>query len=208
MAGYYSHNTLTRRATVPITSLAPTASMMVDPSLDNHQYHHRGMNQTYTNQQMHSPAISAYHPNSSLPSERPLPPKDVTDENIDKAYVQFILYCNPYVPADVDTAELRKGFRAPPKSDGKSFNPFVLFGLLTRLENKDIKTWSDLVIELGVEPPDPEKNQSTQKVQQYAVRLKVFPPKSWFLLLGSCEYVTAVSILISFGTALAALFPC
>lgn len=69
------------------------------------------------------------------------------------------------------------GFRAPPKSDGKSFNPFLLFRLLTRLENKDIKTWSDLVIELGVEPPDPEKNQSTQKVQQYAVRLKVSSPK-------------------------------
>ena len=28
-------------------------------------------------------------------------------------------------------------------------------------------------MELGVEPPDREKNQSTQKVQQYAVRLKV-----------------------------------
>lgn len=36
----------------------------------------------------------------------------------------------------------------------------------------DLKTWTQLVIELGVEKPDAAKNQSSQKVQQYAVRLK------------------------------------
>ncbi|KAL9103667.1 MAG: hypothetical protein Q9163_001326 [Psora crenata] len=106
------------------------------------------------------------------PMERSLPPKEVTEENIDTAYVQFILYCNPSIPADVETEELKKGFRNPPKSDGNSFSPWTLFGLLQRLENKEIKTWSHLVMELGVEPPDPQKNQSAQKVQQYAVRLK------------------------------------
>lgn len=92
------------------------------------------------------------------------------------AYTQFILYCNPSIPDDVDTTELRKGFRAPPRSDNKSFDPFVLFGLISRLEAKEIKTWTDLVVEFGVERPDPDKNQSTQKVQQYAVRLKVASP--------------------------------
>lgn len=109
----------------------------------------------------------------SGPPERGLPLRDVNDLSIDDSYVQFVLYCNPSVPVDVDTMELRKGFRAPPKSDGKNFSPFTLYQLIARLEAKDIKTWTELVIELGVSPPDPTKNQSTQKVQQYAVRLKV-----------------------------------
>ena len=106
-------------------------------------------------------------------SSRALPSIEVTDESLDNAYVDFILYCNPPIPTNVDTTELRKGFRSPPKSDGKSFSPFVLFGLIAKLEAKEIKTWTQLVIELGVELPDPNKNQSSQKVQQYAVRLKV-----------------------------------
>lgn len=110
MAGYYTQNPLTRRATVPITSVAPTASMMVEPSQNAHQFQQRQMSQTFRlNEPMHSPAVSAYHPNPDLPSERPLPSKDVTDETLDNAYVQFILYCNPCIPADVDTGELRKG---------------------------------------------------------------------------------------------------
>lgn len=98
---------------------------------------------------------------------------NVDENSIDDAYVQFILYCNPSVPREVDTNELRKGFRAPPKSDTKTFSPFVLYGLIAKLETKEIKTWTELVLKLGVEPPDTTKNQSTQKVQQYAVRLKV-----------------------------------
>ncbi|KAL8728351.1 MAG: hypothetical protein Q9181_005372 [Wetmoreana brouardii] len=104
--------------------------------------------------------------------DRALPSIEITDETIDQAYVDFILYCNPAIPLDTDATELKKGFRNPPMSDGKRFSPFTLFGLISRLEHKDIKTWVQLVTELGVELPDPTKNQSTQKVQQYAVRLK------------------------------------
>jgi hypothetical protein len=41
------------------------------------------------------------------------------------------------------------------------------------LDSKEIQTWTRLALDLGVEPPDMEKGQSTQKVQQYSVRLKV-----------------------------------
>lgn len=105
------------------------------------------------------------------PSDRSLPSRNVTDETLDDAYVAFILYCNPSVPLDCDTAELRKAFRLPPKSDGKTFNVHELLQLIDKLEQKQIKTWTRLAMELGVErTPD----QSAQKVQQYAVRLKVY----------------------------------
>ncbi|KAK6534312.1 hypothetical protein TWF281_005639 [Arthrobotrys megalospora] len=97
------------------------------------------------------------------------PTRDITDENIDDCYVDFILCCNPAVPDNCDTAELRKSFRAPPKSDGVTFSVFKLFQLIRRFEEGDIKTWIQLVTELGVER---KQDQSTQKVQQYAVRLK------------------------------------
>ncbi|KAJ5721834.1 uncharacterized protein N7483_009768 [Penicillium malachiteum] len=103
---------------------------------------------------------------------RILPSREISDENIDDTYVQFIFYCNPNVPSSVDTSELRKTFRSPPRSDGKSFSVFTLFELIRKLDNKELKTWIQLAIELGVEPPSMEKKQSTQKVQQYAVRLK------------------------------------
>lgn len=101
-----------------------------------------------------------------------LPSRDVTDSTIDDAYVKFILYANPGVPREVDTTELRRVFRAPPRSDGKSFSIYTLWQLIKKLENKELKTWSQLAIELGVEPPSTEKGQSAQKIQQYAVRLK------------------------------------
>lgn len=107
------------------------------------------------------------------PQDRSLPSKDVTDETIDDAYVAFILYCNPSVPLDTDTTELRKVFRQPPKSDGKTFNVFHLMELIEKFERKDIKTWTKLAIELGVERT---AESSAQKVQQYAVRLKVERP--------------------------------
>ncbi|KAL1867241.1 hypothetical protein Plec18167_008782 [Paecilomyces lecythidis] len=40
------------------------------------------------------------------------------------------------------------------------------------MDKKELKTWIQLATELGVEPPSAEKGQSSQKVQQYAVRLK------------------------------------
>ncbi|KAL2812108.1 ARS binding protein 2-domain-containing protein [Aspergillus granulosus] len=103
---------------------------------------------------------------------RSLPSRDITDENIDDAYIMFIFYCNPNVPLSADSTELRKTFRCPPRSDGKSFSIFTLWELIKKLDSKELKTWIQLAIELGVEPPDMEKKQSTQKVQQYAVRLK------------------------------------
>ncbi|PGH06054.1 hypothetical protein GX51_02645 [Blastomyces parvus] len=103
---------------------------------------------------------------------RSLPSPDITNTTIDDAYVSFILYCNPYVPPGTDTTELRKIFRTPPRSEGKSFCIFTLWQLIQKLDRKELKTWIQLAIELGVEPPSVEKKQSTQKVQQYAVRLK------------------------------------
>ncbi|CAI7667382.1 unnamed protein product [Penicillium manginii] len=103
---------------------------------------------------------------------RGLPSREITDETIDDAYVLFILYCNPNVPSSVDTLDLRRTFRCPPRSDGKNFSVFTLFELIRKFDNKELKTWIQLAIELGVEPPSMEKKQSTQKVQQYAVRLK------------------------------------
>ena len=102
-----------------------------------------------------------------------LPSRDVSDSSIDDAYAAFILYANPAVPKDVNTADLRRAFRAPPRSDGKSFSIYTLWQLIRRLEKKELRTWSQLAIELGVEPPSAEKGQSPQKIQQYAVRLKV-----------------------------------
>ncbi|QSZ33849.1 hypothetical protein DSL72_005422 [Monilinia vaccinii-corymbosi] len=112
------------------------------------------------------------NPSTHQQNHRCLPSIEVTDENFDDAYVDFIMYCNPAVASDTDSAELRKIFRAPPKSDNKSFSTFTLFELIRKLENKEIKTWAQLAIDLGVEPPALEKGQSAQKVQQYAVRLK------------------------------------
>lgn len=104
---------------------------------------------------------------------RPLPTRDISDETIDDAYVDFIFYCNPGVPTNTNTSELRRMFRSLPRSDGKSFNIYTLWELIQKLDRKELRTWIQLAIELGVEPPSLEKKQSTQKVQQYAVRLKV-----------------------------------
>lgn len=109
------------------------------------------------------------------PARPPLPHRAVTSATIEDAYVAFILYCNPGVPLDTDTAALREAFRTPPRSGGKSFSTFTLYELIRKLETKELKTWAELALKLGVEPPDQEKGQSSQKIQQYAVRLKVGP---------------------------------
>jgi hypothetical protein len=102
-----------------------------------------------------------------------LPDKSVTSTSIEDAYVSFILYCNPAVPLDTDVSGLKETFRIPPKSDGKAFSTFTLFELIKQLNTKELKTWADLAVKLGVTPPDTQKGQSSQKIQQYAVRLKV-----------------------------------
>lgn len=104
---------------------------------------------------------------------RSLPKYPPSEDNITTQYAAFILYCNPTIPLDTDTTELKAIFQTPPKSDGKSFSTWTLFELIRKLENKEIKTWAQLAIDLGVELPVLEKGQSAQKVQQYAVRLKV-----------------------------------
>lgn len=128
-----------------------------------------------------SPRFSAISPSSQskqlianyVPTDRPAPSRDVSDETLDAAYATFILYCNPNFPTNIDTAELTRLFRTPPKSDGKSFSTWSLFELIRKLDSGEIKTWTQLALDLGVEKPDTDKGQSTQKVQQYSVRLKV-----------------------------------
>jgi hypothetical protein len=144
-------------------------------ALDDSQIHHQKTNLD-TLQQLQTAGSSMSDvptSDSSHQGRRSLPTRAVTDENFDDAYVSFIMYCNPTIALDTDTTELRKTFRAPPKSDGNTFSTFTLFELIRKLEQKEIKTWAQLAIDLGVEPPALDKGQSAQKVQQYAVRLKV-----------------------------------
>ncbi|KAL9114378.1 MAG: hypothetical protein Q9187_007477 [Circinaria calcarea] len=157
---------------------APTAHML-DPNLET-QETPQANDETFAENTM-DPDVQKETPKSEAgePS-RVLPSTAITANNVDEAYVQFIFYCNPNIPLSTDTSELRRGFRSPPKTDGKIFDTFVLFGLIKRLEAKEIETWSQLVIELGVEPPDPVKNQSTQKVQQFARWLHAFHIDAFF----------------------------
>lgn len=107
-------------------------------------------------------------------ASRSLPSPIASDDiSLSECYAAFILFCNPAIPTETDTLDLKTLFKTPPKSDGKSFSIFTLYQLICKLELKEIKTWAELALELGVEPPDPAKGQSPQKVQQYAVRLKV-----------------------------------
>ncbi|KAK5690686.1 hypothetical protein LTR17_025880 [Elasticomyces elasticus] len=121
---------------------------------------------------MHRSMTMNVMPNSSGPPDRSLPLKDVTAESITDAYVSFIMYCNRQFPLDVDTDTLRANFNSPPKSDSREFETYQLFELIQKLEAKEIKTWGQLALDLGVEAPDVSKGQSVQKVQQYTVRLK------------------------------------
>lgn len=120
--------------------------------------------------------VSQYSPRDAStvisPSDRTLPSRDVNEGNIAEIYAAFILYCNPSFPLSTDTTELKRIFQAPPRSDGKNFKIWTLLELLQKFDKKEIKTWSQLVLELGVERPSAEKGQSAQKVQQYSVRLK------------------------------------
>ena len=112
-------------------------------------------------------------PPTSAAVRRALPDRVVTAATIDDAFVSFILYCNPGVPVYANTASLRENFQAPPKSGGKTFSTYNLYELIRKLDTKELKTWAELALKLGVDPPDPEKGESSQKIQQYAVRLKV-----------------------------------
>ena len=103
--------------------------------------------------------------------KRTLPSRSITESIIDDAYVQFILYCNPAVPITIKTGELRRAFRAIPRTEGKSFDIFALWLLVQKLYRGELRSWTQLVHELGVAPPS--KDDSPQKVAQYVSRLKV-----------------------------------
>jgi hypothetical protein len=122
----------------------------------------------------HPSPSSRSHTPSAARSEPHLPDRAVSSDTIEDAYVSFIYYCNPAVPLEsADTESLREAFRNPPRSGGKVFDPFSIYQLVQRFYDKEIKTWTELTIKLGVEPPDPSKDESTQKIAQYGVRLKV-----------------------------------
>ncbi|EPY53498.1 ARS binding protein Abp2 [Schizosaccharomyces cryophilus OY26] len=98
-----------------------------------------------------------------------LPSKlDVNADNITEKFCQFCLCCNPWY-AGADTRLLANAFNSIPKSEGQKFDIWVLFLLIRQYHQKVISSWSKLVGFLGVERKD---EQSTQKIQQYVVRLK------------------------------------
>ena len=138
-----------------------------------------------------SPASQSKQTSNYTPTDRHAPSRDVSDDTIDGAYAAFILYCNPSFATTTDTAELTRLFRTPPKSDGKAFSTWTLFELIRKFDAQEIKTWTQLALDLGVERPDTEKGQSTQKVQQYSVRLKV-SSKSIHVFLHSTTLATSV----------------
>ncbi|KAG9288670.1 hypothetical protein G9A89_006771, partial [Geosiphon pyriformis] len=93
----------------------------------------------------------------------------INESNIADRYIEFIFYCNPAAPIETDISSLQRAFHAVPKSDGKTFDPWLLFQLVRKHESGEIRTWTKLAQQLGVERTD---ESSPQKIQQYAVRLK------------------------------------
>lgn len=178
-----------RNGQVPMTSVShhqPTPNHLLQPSDAGHLSHGfygdmARSSQTPPTSSHPSPRFAAISPTSQpkqvaasyTPDDRSPPPRDVSDDSIDNTYANFILYCNPNFPTSIDTTELVKLFRTPPKSDGNSFSTWALFELIKKFDAKEIKTWTQLALDLGVKSPDTDKGQSTQKVQQYSVRLKV-----------------------------------
>lgn len=128
------------------------------------------------------PQPASQQPGPSAPSSvavpdiaaRPeLPDRRVTADTIEDAYVRFMFYCNPGLPPSTPTLTLREAFRNPPRSGGKSFSTFAVYELVRKFYDSEIRTWTELTTRLGVEPPDPSKEESAQKIAQYGVRLKV-----------------------------------
>ncbi|KAJ4199682.1 hypothetical protein NW767_008101 [Fusarium falciforme] len=109
---------------------------------------------------------------SDIPVRPELPDRRVTADTIEDAYVRFMLYCNPGLPPSTPTVTLREAFRNPPRSGGKTFSTFAVYELVRKFYDNEIRTWTELTTRLGVEPPDPSKEESAQKIAQYGVRLK------------------------------------
>ena len=117
--------------------------------------------------------LEALQPGSKPIPPRVLPNKNVNPDTFEDAYISFILYCNPALPSDCDIDSLRQAFAVPPRSQGKDFSPWLVFDKVKMFYDKEIPSWTEMVIQLGVEPPDPSKDESAQKLTQYGVRLKV-----------------------------------
>jgi hypothetical protein len=162
----------------PANLLTPISAAPQTPNASmNGQSSFYSMGDPNTRQSTSSPrpARAIMNPSQQSP-ERSLPSQQFSgDQAFEDAYVEFILYCNPAIPQDVNTHDLRKNFASPPRSDSKTFSTKKLFELLQQLDRKELKTWTELALKLGVEKPAIEKGQSSQKVQQYSVRLKVSP---------------------------------
>ncbi|RMJ19546.1 hypothetical protein CDV36_000746 [Fusarium kuroshium] len=107
-----------------------------------------------------------------IPVRPELPDRRVTADTIEDAYVRFMLYCNPGISPSTPTITLREAFRNPPRSGGKTFSTFAVYELVRKFYDNEIRTWTELTTRLGVEPPDPSKEESAQKIAQYGVRLK------------------------------------
>lgn len=155
-----------------------TAVYGIDPSISpaphqqNQQHlHARSSSDTFV-ASMQPPSPGRGQTSNFKPTDRVLPSRDVTAETLTNSFADFILYCCPNFPLGTDTSTLKSNFENPPKSDGKDFNTWHLFQLIRKLECKEIKTWNQLALDLGVEAPNVQKGQSTQKVQQFTVRLK------------------------------------
>lgn len=110
------------------------------------------------------------------PSEtgRVLPSREVNRDTIQPAFVQFILFCNPeFNDEEADTERLGEVFSSPPTSSKKSFHVYDVYLQVKRLLGGEIKLWSQVALDLGVEPgPDEERSGASQRVVQYIVRLK------------------------------------
>ena len=106
------------------------------------------------------------------PGSNPLPDRNVTEETLEDAYIEFIWHCNPALPPESDKNSLRDAFRNPPRSGGQVFSTWTILELVRKFYGKEIKTWTELTIKLGVQPPVPGKEESAQKIAQYGVRLK------------------------------------
>ena len=105
-------------------------------------------------------------PKTFSPPDRSLPSREVSAATITDAYVAFILYCNPHFPLDVETTTLQANFNSLPKSDNREFESYPLFQLIQKLDAKEIKTWSQLALELGVDAPDLLKGKLGRAVRQ------------------------------------------
>ncbi|KAF4123880.1 ARS binding protein 2 [Geosmithia morbida] len=127
-----------------------------------------------------APAVSVTDGSTSTQPVNGLPDRNVTPDTLEDAFVSFIFYCNPAIPWGSDATALREAFRTPPKNGGKSFDTAVIYDLVKRLYAKDIKTWTELTMMLGVAPPDPSKDESRQRITQYGKWMNSLHVKSFF----------------------------